>query len=179
MNSQNLKGCCAKEQKNVPSSFKLLTNKWDSYKPLIIILIFCGALSYAQKGFVRPHFMYSFMGYFFLFLSLFKFFDLKGFVEGFSTYDLLTQKYRPYGYLYPFLEFSLGIAYLTEYQLDIINGLTVLLMTMSGVGIVKSVFSGQKIKCVCLGTTLNVPLSTVSILENFGMGAMALMMIVF
>ena len=33
--------------------------------------------------------------------------------------------------------------------------------------------SGQKIKCACLGTVLNVPLSAVSILENFVMAAMA------
>ena len=46
-------------------------------------------------------------------------------------------------------------------------------MLGSGVGVLKSILSGQKIKCACLGTVLNVPLSTVSVLENFGMGAMA------
>jgi hypothetical protein len=32
---------------------------------------------------------------------------------------------------------------------------------------------GQKVKCACLGTTLNVELGAISVLENLGMGAMA------
>jgi hypothetical protein len=46
-------------------------------------------------------------------------------------------------------------------------------MALSGAGVLNSVLSGQKLKCACLGTVLNVSLSTVSLLENFGMGAMA------
>jgi hypothetical protein len=113
------------------------------------------------------------MGYFFIFLSLFKFFDLKGFVDGFATYDLVTKKFRLYGYIYPFIEFFLGLAYFTKPDLFLLNLVTVVVMMVSGIGVLQSVLSGQKIKCACLGTVLNVPLSTVSILENFGMGAMA------
>jgi hypothetical protein len=113
------------------------------------------------------------MGYFFILLSLFKFFDLNGFVEGFQTYDLITKRFQPYGYLYPFIEFGLGIAYLTQFNLFTVNWITLIIMLVSGTGVLKSILSGQKIKCACLGTALNVPLSTVSVLENFGMGAMA------
>ncbi len=120
--------------------------------------------------------MYSFMGYFFTFLSLFKFFNLKEFVEGFATYDLITKRFRVYGYAYPFIEFFLGAAYLSNHNLFLINWVTVVVMTVNGMGVLKSILSGQKIKCACLGTVLTVPLSTVSILENFGMSAMALLM---
>lgn len=144
-----------------------------TYKPLIIILIFCVVLSSIQG-----HFMTSFMGYFFVFLSLFKFFDLKGFVDGFSTYDVISMRIRAYGYIYPFIEFFLGLAYLTSFELHFINWITVVVMTVSGIGVLKSILSGQKLKCACLGTVLNVPLSTVSILENFGMGVMAVYMLV-
>lgn len=152
----------------------------NTYKPLIVILIFCALLSIVQlNSFDGPKFMYNFMGYFFILLSLFKFFDLKGFVEGFSTYDLITMRIRGYGYLYPFIEFSLGAAYLAQSNLFIVNVITLVIMLVSGLGVLKSILSGQKVKCACLGTALNVPLSTISVLENFGMGAMAAYKLIF
>lgn len=164
------------EERKNPSLTTKLKEKWQSYKPLIIIFIFCILLSWVQNN-LETHqvesMMYSFMGYFFIFLSLFKFFDLKGFVDGFSTYDLIAKRVRVYGYAYPFMEFFLGIAYLTKFDIFLINWMTVVVMTVSGLGVLKSVLSGQKIKCACLGTVLNVPLGTISIFENFGMGAMA------
>jgi hypothetical protein len=145
-----------------------------NYKPLIVILIFCILIPFPQ---IRPlelqEFMYSFMGYFFIFLSLFKFFDLKGFVDGFVTYDIVTKHIRAYGYIYPFIELLLGLGYLTKYDLLTVNLITLIVMVISGIGVIKSILSGQKIKCACFGTVLNVPLSTISILENLGMGIMA------
>lgn len=153
-----------------------IKEKWLNYKPLIVIFTFCLILSFSQSHTdiqQSESLMYRFMGYFFIFLSMFKFFDLRGFVESFSTYDLITKKFKAYGYLYPLIELCLGIAYLTHFHLVLVNSITLVVMTIGGLGVLKSVLSGQKIKCACLGTVLNVPLSTVSILENFGMGAMA------
>lgn len=161
-----------KAQQN--ASIQKFLDTLKTYKPLIIIVIFCFLLPLFQlRPFDTQTFMYNFMGYFFIFLSLFKFLDLKGFVEGFSTYDLITKRIRGYGYFYPFIEFSLGGAYLAQFNLFVVNVITLVIMLISGVGVLKSILSGQKIKCACLGTVLNVPLSTVSVLENFGMGIMA------
>jgi hypothetical protein len=157
-----------------PTVLSWAKDVWSSYKPLIIILIFCTLLSVIPSPSLNhDRIMSSFMGYFFIFLSLFKFFDLRGFVQGFETYDLIAQRLRFYGYLYPFIELFLGLAYLMRAELLLVNSITLIIMTISGLGVIRSVLSGQKIKCACLGTVLNVPLSTVSILENFGMGAMA------
>ncbi len=153
---------------------KKILESLNSYKPLIIIVVFCLIIPIVQIGPLDPQkLMYYVMGYFFIFLSLFKFFDLKGFVDGFSTYDLLTKRFKAYGYFYPFIEFGLGLAYLGQFNLLIVNWITLIVMIMSGIGVLKSIMSGQKVKCACLGTILNVPLSTVSIFENFGMSMMA------
>jgi hypothetical protein len=166
--------CCHEEPvKNDPFRIGLLKEKWASYKPLIVILIFCILLSLANSSHGYESIMISFMGYFFVFLSLFKFFDLQGFVKGFVTYDLITKHFKPYGYAYPFIELALGLGYIMGVGLIWVNLFTVIVMTVSGAGVIKSILSGEKINCACLGTVLNVPLSTVSILENFGMGAMA------
>ncbi len=156
------------------SAMQKFLDGFNVYKPLVVIVVFCILLSIIESNdFIAEKFMYNFMGYFFIFLSLFKFFDLKGFVEGFATYDLVTMKVIGYGYFYPFIEFLLGASYLLQYNLFWVNLITLTVMSISGAGVLKSILSGQKIRCACLGSVLNVPLSTVSVLENLGMGAMA------
>lgn len=147
---------------------------YTTYKPLIVILIFCLLLPALQfKSIGSEQFMYYFMGYFFIFLFLFKFFDLNGFAIGFAKYDCIAMRVKLYGYLYPFLEFLLGAAYLAQFILVATNLATTILMSIGAISVLKSILSKQKINCACLGTVLNVPLSTVSFLENFVMGAMA------
>lgn len=169
------KSCChAVNNKKKLSS--VTTRKLLQYKPLLIIVLFTLVLSYIH-AYNSISFMYGLMGYFFLFLSMFKFFNLNEFVKGFETYDIISKRFKLYGFLYPFIELALGIAYLTNYNLMVVNIITLMIMIISGFGVVKSVLSGQKIKCACLGSTLNVPLGIVSIVENFSMGAMAAYML--
>lgn len=150
------------------------------YQPLIVIAIFCLLLPlFHMHPLNLQRYMCGFMGYFFIFLSLFKFFNLEGFIDGFSTYDLIAQRFRVYGYAYPFIEFALGASYLAEANLKVVSAITLLVMLISGLGVVQSIRAGKKLKCACLGTVLNVPLSTVSVIENLGMGLMAAMMLFF
>lgn len=113
------------------------------------------------------------MGLFFVLFAMFKLFDLGGFVSGFQMYDLLAKKSRMYAYAYPFIELTLGLFYLGGFMLFLTNAATLAVMTVSATGVIYSLAKGMNVKCACLGTVLNVPLSTVSILENIGMGAMA------
>lgn len=168
------KDCCHSKQVAKNQFFSKVLGVFKAYQPLIVILCFCILLSLIQlHSFEHREFMHYFMGYFFVFLSLLKFFDLKGFVEGFSTYDFITQHVRAYGYLYPFIELSLGVAYLTHFNIPITALITLIVMLVAGAGVLTSMLKGQKVKCACLGTTLNVELGAISVLENFGMGAMA------
>ena len=145
-----------------------------SYRPLIIIL---ATILIASLAIYYPSpidFMHNFMGVFFVIFALFKFFDLDGFVQGFAMYDLVTKKFYRYGYAYPFIELLLGVLYLSGTALMITDVATLALMCLSAAGVTKALGSGMNVRCACLGTTLNVPLSTVSIIENGGMGLMAL-----
>jgi hypothetical protein len=103
--------------------------KKSSYKPLAIVLVFCLVMAFAQNRFIPRPFdalMYPFMGYFFLLLSLFKFFDLNAFATAFSTYDLIASRWIPYGYIYPFIEFVLGMLFVSQMELFIANSVTVI-----------------------------------------------------
>jgi hypothetical protein len=156
----------------------------DSYKPLfiILVLILLPILSLALKDYLTGSLnwtdvMYNFMGGFFLVFSGFKFLDIKGFAEGYSTYDLLARKFSAYGYVYPFIELIFGLAYITRSNLELVNYLVVAIMLFSGLGVLQSLAKHRKIRCVCLGTIIKVPLTTVTLIEDFGMAVMALVML--
>lgn len=117
--------------------------------------------------------MANFMGGFFLAFSFFKFLDLKGFADGFARYDLLAERWKPWGYLYAFVELGLGIAFLTRAWPVATNTLTVVLMLFGSVGVIRSLLRKDRIKCACLGTVIDLPLGTVTLIEDLGMALMA------
>jgi hypothetical protein len=151
------------------------------YYPLIVIISLITfssiALQIASSSFDAIQIMHYFMGLFFVIFSMFKLINIDGFAKGFRMYDMLAKHYPSYGYLYPFIELILGLAYLSNAFPILTNLVTFTIMTISSVGVINSVKGGMNLKCACLGTVLNVPLSTVSILENVGMGLMALGML--
>lgn len=164
--------CCSKGGEHVHNSTSSLagSNKIREYWPLIVVVLFAAMLAFAgQRN------MTAFMGYFLTLLSMFKFFDLRGFADGFQMYDIFAKRFRPYAYVYPFIELTLGLFFLAGTWPLLINIVTVAVMIVSAAGVFQNVLSGSKIKCACLGTALNVPLSTVSIVENGGMALMALL----
>lgn len=159
-----------------------MKQKVKGYKPLAVIfvflLIFSVAIAWRSDYWMWKHWLSAFMGSFFLIFSMFKFFDLKGFVEGYSVYDLIAKKTKMYAYCYPFIEVALGIAYLSFFIPVLTNIVTIIIMAISAMGVIQTVMRGDKeLKCSCLGTIIDVPLSTVSIIEDVGMGIMALIML--
>ena len=117
------------------------------------------------------------MGIFLCIFAMFKIFNIQDFVDGFSMYDLVVKKFKPYGYAYPFIELGLGLAYLSFFKPNLIYVITIIVMTIGALGVIKSLRKGMNIKCACLGTVLNVPLSTVAVVEDVGMAFMALIML--
>lgn len=156
----------------------------ESYTPLVVIisLIALVTATLSIKAWLDGQFsldltMRTFMAGFFLIFSSFKLIDIKGFAEGYYTYDLLARHFFKYGYIYPFLELLLGLSYLLNLAPVLTNSATLILLTFSGIGVLRKILSGQKIQCACLGTFLKVPLSKVTVVEDFSMAAMALIML--
>lgn len=58
------------------------------------------------------------------------------------------------------------------------NAVTAVVMGVSLLGVLKAVLSKQAIRCACLGTVFNLPMSTVTIVEDGLMLAMALLALV-
>ena len=153
-----------------------------TYKPLLLvffyILLVTLAVEFVNGSFVLHRFMPNFMAGFFLVFSFFKMLDLKGFASSYSMYDLLAKKLPAYGLIYPFIELGLGMAYLLGYRPMLINAITLVVMVFSSIGVIVAVMNKQKIRCACLGTGFNLPMTTVTIIEDLLMAAMAAWMLV-
>lgn len=155
--------------------------RWADYLPLFI-LVGVAALAGAAiesgdpYGWAVEGWMHRFMGLFLTLFAMFKLFDPSGFADGFQMYDLLAKPFRPYAYVYPFIELALGLGYLAEWNLPVVYGATVVVMLFGAAGVGNALRRGLDINCACMGTVLKVPLSTVALTEDLGMAAMAAVM---
>lgn len=150
------------------------------YKPLFIIVgliaLASGAATISDAGTWHDG-MTRFMAGFFLVFSALKLLDVRGFAKGYAKYDLLAARVPAYGLLYPFLELALGLAYLTQFRPFETNVVTMVIMIFSGIGVAIKVAKHEKFQCACLGTMINVPLTNITLIEDFGMAAMAAIML--
>lgn len=151
------------------------------YKPLFIIIGLIALTAYvtALEGNTVDWntFAMHFMAGFFLVFSGFKLLDVKGFAEGYSTYDLLAKRIPAYGMIYPFIELALGTLYAMGSVSQNLLVVTLALMLFSGLGVAIAMAKKQKFQCACLGTFIDVPLTNITLIEDFGMAAMAAWML--
>ena len=158
-------------------------SKAVTYKPLILILGYL--LGFVIVSQVREgelswmNMMSNFMGGFFVVFSFFKFLDLKGFAYSYSSYDIVAKKWPGYGFVYPFIELALGVAYLANFEMLITSWVTLIVMGISTIGVLQSVLRKKKIQCACLGTVFNLPMSTVTLVEDTLMVLMAAGMVIY
>lgn len=154
---------------------------FETYKPILLIFFYITLVS-AIAAISAEHFtialsMRVFMAGFFLVFSFFKLLDIIGFADSYAMYDILARRFRPWGLVYPFVELALGVAYATNFQPVLTNGITLVVMGLSIIGVLQSVLNKRKIKCACLGAVFNLPMSTITIIEDGLMIAMSAVML--
>lgn len=152
-----------------------------TYKPILLLFGLITAIAliagYSDGSVDGMTAMRIFMSGFFLSFSFFKLLDLNGFADSYSTYDIIAKKWRGWGYVYAFIELALGFAFALNFEPVLTNGVTLVVMGISIVGVLQAVLNKRKIQCACLGAVFNLPMSTVTIIEDalmIGMSAMAI-----
>lgn len=147
-----------------------------TYKPILLIFAYItGITLLIQLGnhrFDAMQWMRHFMAAFFLVFSFFKMLYLKAFAESYQMYDVIARRIPVWGYVYAFTELALGLAFLMNFNPLITNAVTLVVMSVSIIGVLQSVLNKRKIQCACLGAVFNLPMSTVTIIED---GLMILM----
>lgn len=159
------------------------TRTWlETYKPILLIFFYVTVVSIiaasAGNGFEWGTAMRVFMSGFFLSFSFFKLLDLKGFADNYSSYDIIAKHFRGWGFIYAFIELGLGVAFAINFNPFVTNIITFVVMTISIVGVLQSVLQKRKIQCACLGAVFNLPMSTITIIEDALMIAMSGIMLV-
>ncbi len=147
-----------------------------TYLPLALLLLFLlgGTLILqVRTGWNAARGMGDFMGLFFVAFAFFKLLDLPGFAATYRGYDLIAARAPAWGYLYPFVELSLGVAYLLTWHERVVNGVTLVVMTVGALGVLRTLLDGRRIRCACLGSVFNLPMSWISLAEDAVMAVMA------
>lgn len=154
----------------------------STYKPLILIVTFIAGVSllaqYPFSDFLGMLWMRHFMAGFFIVFAFFKLLNIEGFANSYQMYDIITARWKGWGYVYPFVELTLGILYFINFAPFYTNLATAIILGISSIGVIESNLNKRKIKCACLGDVFNLPMSTVTIVEDLTMVGMATWMLV-
>lgn len=158
-----------------------LKSEYRKFINLILGILIFSILLTLVRGWTFHLLLDDFMATFFITFAAIKFIHLEDFVVTYRTYDLLSQKIRPWAYFYPFVEAILGFAYLLIYKSVSLNLITMLILGIGGYSVWRALYNNKRerrrFRCACLGTFIKLPLSTVSLVENGLMFVMAALMI--
>ncbi len=151
-------------------------------KFLSLIIIFSSILLFTiittyLHGFTLEFAMRMMMGSFFAIFGAFKIFNLTAFADAYSTYDILAKHSRTYAFVYPFLEILLAVLYLTDIGGIYRDIFTLLLMTVSSIGVIQKLRLKEEIPCACLGMVFKLPMTKVTLFEDVLMAVEAFIMI--
>jgi hypothetical protein len=152
-----------------------------SYWPLLLILAYLlavtGLIEWGMQPFDASRWMSNFMAGFFLVFSFFKLLNVQAFADAYQMYDVLAQRSRGYALAYPFVELGLGMAYVARVQPFAVHLFTLVVMSVSTLGVVRSLLSRRAVRCACLGAVFHLPMSVVTLVEDVLMAGMALAML--
>jgi copper chaperone CopZ len=132
---------------------------WQTYKPVLLIFAVVSVVSLLvsidNTGFALMTFLRVFMAGFFLVFSFFKLLDVQAFAESYAMYDIVVD-------IFPVA----------------MNWITLIIMSVSILGVLQQVLNKRAIRCACLGTVFQLPMSTITIIEDGLMIAMSVLMII-
>lgn len=145
-----------------------------------IVACFVGvvlSIEHSFASFSLHRAMRSFMAGSFLVFSFLKLFDLREFSDAYQMYDLIARAIPAWGKVYPFAELSLGVAYLVGWRLPLTHIATSILMIIGAVGVFRALRQKRAIRCACLGTVLNLPMTAVTLVEVLSITGLACTML--
>ena len=165
---------------NSQNNETIKVSKIKQLKPLFIILAYISITSLLLnfKNWDSTNAMLDFMGLFYIIFSFFKILDIKGFSISFRMYDPLAKKLPLYGIIYPFIEILLGIMFLTRIEVELAIILTIIVLGITTIGVTQTLLNKKSISCACLGTTLKLPMTEATFIENALMIIMAFSLII-
>ena len=166
------------EEKFTSKIIEYFDSKKTLLLALLLVLISSLSLQVSKDNFELNEWMISYMGIFFLIFSFLKLIDVKGFSGSFKKYDLISKIIPGFAITYPFLELFLALSFLSSYFLITSYIMTLIFMTSQFFGVFISLQKKEVIKCACMGSSIDIDISTLTLIENFVMILMSSYMII-
>ena len=154
-----------------------------SYRPVLAVFAATAAMalatSYAAFGdALTVRAVEWFIAMSMVVLAMLKLQNIERFATMFLNYDMLAQRWVPYGRVYPFAEFGAGVLMLAGVLDWLAIPVALIIGSIGAVSVIKAVYVDRReLKCACVGGDSNVPLGFLSLTENLMMIAMALWML--
>jgi glutaredoxin len=154
-----------------------------TYAPVLVVFVTAAllgmAVSFATMG--TPFTIHAgewFVSFSMVLLAMLKLRDIDSFATMFLGYDLLAQRWVPYGRIYPFAEALAGLLMAAGALTWLSVPIALFIGGIGAVSVFKAVYIDKReLKCACVGGDSNVPLGFVSLTENLFMVAMAIWML--
>ncbi|MFN5193804.1 MAG: MauE/DoxX family redox-associated membrane protein [Cyanobacteriota bacterium] len=148
-----------------------------TYAPVVAVFLTAGLMALVLSAGIS-----GWMGIAVCLLAMLKLMDVQAFAASFRKYDLLSQRWRPWGGLYPGIELLVGLGMLLPTQASTatqpLGAVAVLLGAMGMVSVGKAVFIDHlALNCACVGGNSRTPLGVVSFSENLIMALMGAAML--
>ena len=148
-----------------------------AYTPVLAVFGTAALMAMALRAGVG-----GFMGLAICLLAMLKLMDVQAFAASFRKYDLLSQRWRAWGRLYPGIELLVGLGVLRQPEpaaaAQLVGAVAVWLGAMGMVSVGKAVFIDHlALNCACVGGNSKTPLGVVSFAENLLMAAMGAVML--
>ena len=166
------------EEKLASKIIEYFSSKKTLLLALSLVLISSLSLQVEKDNFDLNEWMISYMGIFFLLFSFLKLIDVKGFSGSFKKYDLISKIIPSFAITYPFIELFLALAFLSGYLLFVSYIMTIIFMTSQFFGVFISLQKKEVIKCACMGSSISIDISTLTLIENLVMILMSSYMII-
>lgn len=149
-----------------------------SYAPVVAVFGSAGLMALVLSAGIS-----GFMGLAICLLAMLKLMDVEAFAASFRKYDLISQRWRAWGCLYPGLELLVGLGILLPPQptnlAPLVGAVALWLGAMGMVSVGKAVFIDHlALNCACVGGNSKTPLGVVSFAENLIMALMGAVMVI-
>jgi glutaredoxin len=148
-----------------------------SYTPVVAVFATAGLMALVLSVGIS-----GFMGLAICLLAMLKLMDVQAFAASFRKYDLLSQRCRSWGRLYPGIELLVGLGVLLQPEsaaaAQLVGAMAVWLGAMGMVSVGKAVLIDHlALNCACVGGNSRTPLGVVSFAENLIMTLMGAVML--
>ncbi len=150
-------------------------------KILIIVLLFfaISLISTFGRGWGIKYFWQDVIAIFLIMSSGYKMFRYEYFIKIFGTYDLFALRWKPWAYIYPFVELILGANLLLTNGSKFMYFLVAVFFFITAYSVLKQRSKHIQAMFACLDKTLRLPISLISLFESAIVITLSIYLLIF